>query len=1137
MHTHPWLSLLLLAVGLAAGCAAEVTIPLNEYLNRRWTHELVSYPFSAPEGACLPASLTLTGPHGAQAAQLTDVAYWPDGKSVKTARLAFVVDELPPLAQQVYTVRYGAAPAPATAGDLRVTRTPDRLEAVTSRFSARLLLGEKTYDPPAAAATVPGPVQGMRLADGTWFGGSRLFGDMPLASYTARVLEAGPVLVRVAVQYRYAGGAARMVTLQLAAGSDHLTVTNEAPKPDVQNGWELRFTGLPPLALQFRPQQVNLQPGARQLKNGWKERPISDYTRGGLVARLEAWGNWVNEFEQTTIYLALMDNREVVDTADPEVKTTPSKKDPPDSRELVIKRLDPGAWVTPNSHENRQNCFLPLVKDDDDALTLRVNDAVRLRRWSVGERPTCTQRSTRPCRMIPNVQPDEVASLDDVKDMVLSWPDGIKHPNLFLDAEELKAAGVRNPGALRQLQDIANLRDGLGALGEIDTMRYTAALICLYDALIDSPLVSAQERPVLRAQMAYLAYRITSPANWANDRGYNSGNPNMTVAHVLNQGLLACALADHPLAKTWTGKPLAMMDGWMNGLDTAGHWPESSGYARVSVSKMIFYAIAAQRAGLAPLLTDARFKRMALYYERTLTPPDPMRFMNTSTPEKPLHPRVTPPYGRGGNGNAMGLGGMVAKATATLDPAYSRVLQWSFAGSQYSPMLGEAMYGYDQLLTDPTLPTQAPDWRSELLPSVGPFFRSGVGTPAENYLLFVTKNPTNPDGEIWPSEVGALTVWFEHGVPLTREFPAGHEYAYLHGLLLNRVMLATNYAPGTDALGGYLTKETMTGFATLPRADYVSEAYQWTGMWNFFTAPPKTIPAFPKMAKAGALPAGWQRQALYVRDAAADGTNYLVLRDTVTGNQPTQWQFWTLSKRLDVPGATAEAADDDGQPEALNPGAVELKGDRLTAIGQFGLDLDYYIASPTDTPRFTLRAGEAAPVTGVVRGFAFDQDLLHLRLPGDGSYYVALVPRPHDAPAPAFATLAGGAIIKVTGAFGTDYVCLQAQDGPAAAEGVAVTGTAACVQVRPTGTVLALAAPGSITWQKYGISAPFPASVTLADKVLRVEMAPGHPEGVITLTAPAGWTLKAGATATLDTSAPYRLHVKAGVEEVVLTRK
>ena len=1126
----------LLAYALSAS-AAQVTISLGEHLNRRWTRELVTYPFQASEGACVADSLILIGPRGPQAVQLTDITCWPGTKFVRTARLAFIVEELPPLTGQTYTVSYGRSPVKAIAADLRVRRTPDYLESVTSHFSVRLRLGERTYDPPIATASIPGPVVGMRLADGTWFGGSRLYGDKLLAGYRAEVIDAGPVLARVACHYRYVDGGTRTVTVQLPAGSDHMTVTHEASRASLEDGWDLRFAGLPPLALQFRPQEVNLQPGARQLKSGWKEREIAAYGPG-LVARLEAWGLWVNEFEQTTIYLAFLDTRKPTAATSAEPKeASAALLDPPDAREIYIQRIDAGLWVTPGSEESRQKCALPLLKGDDGALYLRVNDGVRARRWNVGERSTCRTRSTRPCRKIPNVQPDEVASLDEVKDMVLSWPEnGLIHPNLFLSREDFRVAGARNPAALKQLQNVANLRDELAALGEIDTMRHTAAIICLYDALIDTDLVTPEERPVLRAQMAYLAYRITSPANWSNERGYNSGNPNMTVAHVLNQGLMACALADHPLAKTWSEKPLAMMEGWLNTLDAAGNWPESSGYARVSVSKMIFYAIAAQRARLSRLLEDPRFKRMVLYYERTLTPPDPQRLMGNSTPEKPLHPRVSPPYGRGGNGNSIGMGGMVAKATASLDPEFSRVLQWSYAGTHFSTVLGEPMYGYDQLLTDPSLSIEKPDWRSELLPSVGALFRGGVGTPEENYLLWVTKNPTNPDGEIWPSEVGSLTTWFEHGKPLTREFPAGNDYAYLHGLLCNRVMLASSYAPGTTIPGGYISKETLTGFAALPRADYISESYRWLQPWNFFTAPPKTVPAFPKTPRAGALPVTWQRQAFYVRDAAAAGTNYLVLRDTIGGGQPTQWQFWTLSQRVE-PSAHAVAIEDGNKSAGLPPtAAAELMGNRMTAIGQFGLDLDYYIASPADTPRHTLRAGMMVPQSGVVRGFRFDEDLLHLQLPGDGCYFVAMVPRDHNASAPTFTTLCESSVIKVSGVFGTDYVFLLAQEGKASADAITFTGTAACVQQRSTGQVLLLAAPGSVAYKDYRLSAPMPASVTITPEKMRIELSADHPAGVVALQAPAGWRLGDAKGVILEQPSPvtYRLQFPAGVTVVEL---
>ena len=1127
---------------LTVSRAAEYQIVLPEQLNHRWTHELVTYPFTAEQGACVAESLRLSGPNGPLPAQLSEMANWPGTHFVKSATLAFVVDELAPLSTHTYTVSYAAQAAPPAnlAADLSVKTTAEQAEATTSRFGARLLLGEKTYNPPAKADTVPGPVLGMRLAEGVWFGGSRLYGETPVSGYSARLTDAGPAFARVECRYRYADGNSLTVIVQLNAQGDRLYYTTHVEQERVGDGWDILLTGLPPLAFQFMPQVATHIPGAHDLKGGWREREIADFPPG-LICNLCPWAAWTNEWCQATLHLALLDTRPAAPAADPEAKHAPLAVDCPDARELEIHRLDAGAWVTPPAPDASYRDVVgdvPLSKAADGTLYLRVNNKSGARLWTLGEHASWKEKL--PTLFRPsNVMQDGLDDLNIVKDMVLDWPDaGPKHPHLFLSADEVKAAGARNPAALKNLTDVVQLRADLAAYGYFDTMRKAADVICRYDAIIDSELITPAERKLFRAQMAYLTYRLASPANWSTERGYNSGNPNMTVAHTLNQGFAAATLSDHPQAKTWSEKPIAFMDTCLNRIDPAGHWPESSGYARVSESKFIFYAIAAHRAGLRAFLTDPRFKRMVLYYERTLTPPDPLcALANTAQ-----HPRVTPPYGRGGNANSAGMGGMVAKATAALDPAFARVLQWSYAGTCFSTMLGEPMAGYDQLMTDSTLPAEKPDWRSELLPSVGMLFRSGVGEPEENYLLFVTKNPTNPDGEIWPSEVGALKIWFAHGQPVTRSFPA-YPYENYHGLLCNRVMLATNWQPGDTAPAGYANTETMNGFATLPRLDYFNEQYQWRQPWTFFTSPPKSVPAFPTMPKVGALPpAGqpsvtWQRQALYVRDETAAGANYLVLRDTVTGNQPTQWQFWTLSRGLAAPGATPPPAVDETEQALPSLKPTRLEGNRFIAAGQFGLDLDYYLASPTETPRYTLRYSAKSEQSGVVRAFQCEQDLLHLQLPGDGCYFVALVPRDHAAPAPAFTTLGDGSVIKVTGAFGTDYNFLCTNLRHVTAEDATFSGTAATVQDRPTGLVLALGAAGSIHYRTYGLTAQQPADLHVTPDALILHLPADHPATELILQAPAGWKLPATQQEVkLEQPAKteYRLTVPAGVNMVTL---
>ena len=1134
--------------------AADDRIVLIEHLNRGWTNEWVTYPFSAKNGDCAMGSVRLTGPAGSQSVQLSGVEYWPGTAFVKTAAVAFVVGELAPLSTNAYTVTSGsqAAPQAPVASDLVVAVTTDQVSATSSRFGLRCLLGEKTYDPPAAAAAVPGPIQGLRLADGTWFGGSRLFGDTSVAGYTARVTDNGPVFVRVECAYRYADGHTNTIAIQLNAQGNRLYFTDDRPALQPADGWDLLLTGLPPLAFQFMPEQQGFQPKTHLIQGGWKERELADY-EPGLITKLAPWGDWFDEFTQTKLYLAFLDTRPagLVDLTN----------SVPDARELVIQRLDAGAWVRTDGSSDSRKAVVPLLKGTDGSVYLHVNGATQARRWTVGENSSLHAKLHRVFNP-RNVMPDEMEDLNFVKELILEWPSPpLQHPQLFLNAPEMQAAGARLPEALKSLRDVKGLREALASDGFFDTMRKSAEVICRYDAIIDSDLITPAERKLFRAQMAYLAYRLASPANWSLERGYASGNKNMTVAHVVNQGLAACVLQDHPQAKFWSEQPLASMNMWMDRLDPAGNWPESSGYARASESKFIFYAVAAQRAGFGNFLADPRFKRMVLYYERTMTPPDPQRVMTNSPKNEPHHPRVTPPYGRGGNANSVGLGGVVAKAIATLDPAFSRILQWSYAGSCFSTGLGEPMAGYDQLLADPALPAERPDWHSELLPSVGALFRSGVGEPDENYLLLVAKNATNTDGEIWPSEVGALETWFAHGKPMTRMFPA-YPYDNYHGLLCNRVMLATNWKPGQTATAGYNTQETMTGFAALPRLDYIGETYQWLSPWTFFPTPPKGVPAFPVVPQVGILPpvgkppVTWQRQALYVRDDQPGGMNYLVLRDTVTGGQPTQWQFWTLSQRLSAPGGASAVAERKAEPlEDLMAGgkppaaigllaepklseASQLQGDRFTALGQFGVDVDYFIASPTNTPRNTLRYATTSPYSGVVFGFPLEQDLLHLQLPGDGNYFVALVPRSHAETSPIFTALGDGQIIKVAGAFGTDYNFLTTPAGHAAAELATFSGTVSSVQDRTNGLVLALGAAGSVAFKNHGLIAPMAANLRIASARLTLTLTESHTGGVVTVTAPGNWKLEPTQSLVKlkkTGTAEYSLTIPANVQAVSLS--
>jgi hypothetical protein len=298
---------------------------------------------------------------------------------------------------------------------------------------------------------------------------------------------------------------------------------------------------------------------------------------------------------------------------------------------------------------------------------------------------------------------------------------------------------------------------------------------------------------------------------------------------------------------------------------------------------------------------------------------------------------------------------------------------------------------------------------------------------------------------------------------------------------------------------------------------------------------PDSMPVRPPVKAATASVLTWTRQTMFLKDDQPDGAHYLLLRDTVSGGQPTMWQFWTLSEKLGTPEQIKDAAFVADKPGTAVLTARQLPaGNRYTALGQFGVDVEYYIAAPTATPRSTMRFGGT---TG--HQVAEHQDLLHLQLPGDGVYFVALFPRDRSEAAPTFATLGEGTVIKVTGEFGTDYNFLAGASHKTTAEDATFNGTAASVQDRKTGLVLALADKGSVQYQAYGLAASVPANLRVAPETLTLTLMADHAATEVTIKAPNGWVLgqETRDLALREKDGVYRLTIPAEVTSVKLVQK
>ena len=327
--------------------AAERQFVLREQLGRRWTDELVRLPFKAAPGECHRDSLRLEGPHGPVAMQLLDAEWHEDAETfVRRARIALVVD-LPPQATEIYTLRFApqaAAEATRPTSPLRVTAGEGSVEVVNGRFGARLLAGQKGYDPPAAAEDVPGPLLAMRLPDGRWFGGSRMFGSTKLTGYTSELTAAGPVVAEVCYCYRYADGNELRLRAQLGSRDTAVYWDMDVTRDASRDGWRMILSrGLPPLTFPVQMEFYSRRPCfvQRGAKVGdWATLPLDDSSEP-LITRLTPWGDWWDDYTQTVIRLNLDGCRDT----------------------LLLASRDPGTWVKPAAPGERlKRMMLYLAK-------------------------------------------------------------------------------------------------------------------------------------------------------------------------------------------------------------------------------------------------------------------------------------------------------------------------------------------------------------------------------------------------------------------------------------------------------------------------------------------------------------------------------------------------------------------------------------------------------------------------------------------------------------------------------------------------------------------------------------------------------------------------------------------------------
>ena len=1134
--------MLLLAAPIARAASQEIQI--KDHLDQTWTGEYVSYPLAFAQKACHKDSTNLILDGAPVAHQLSDVELWPDSDCVKTAVISFIVERLDPLGERKYLLSYqpNAQTSTATVADLKVEANAESCVFATSRFGIRLTLGTKTFDPAIPLADTAGPVTGFRCADRNWFGGSVMIGKSPVVSLDTTLLDRGPVFAQANSRYTFADGESMTCIFMLTAGdyAVRMHASSSADKPDdsmlllLEKGCPLKDAVLMPGLGLYVPRGMNTV----EIKKG-KDADLFQLSPW----QADAW------FKQSPGTVRLRPTAGVTEW------------------QLCVR--DAGAWVSaqerpewasfmtytyekiPEMWSFWQRKRMPFILSKD-GLALQVNGAKGDRKWVMGLTKDEGLLEGRYAEKYMSVH-TPLPRLNDVKDMVLSWNDSKRpRPYLMLDKRSAEASAALMHKAYEGATDLETLRSALADWTTMDLMRAPARLAFIYDMVIQSDSMDARERGILKARLAYLEYMLLDPLHWSFERGMCSGNPNMTVSRYCNIGIVACALADHPKGPEWAQYAAGWIRYWLeNSVDKSGCWIESSHYARYALSCMTVASIVLRNTGVADFISHPKLKQMVLFYEKESTPPDPLRRVATNGRQLASMPvRVDPPVGRGVRGDCWPTSGLMAAATLESDPEYSKIMEWSWSQCGFVEWFSDKTGGLSSLYVNPCLPRAVPDWGSEFFPNRGYLLRSHIGTPEENYLYFISQYYRSSDGEIWPSNTGIIAKWFANGTPIGGGFV--RMYSQSNQLLENRVMLACNWNPaeGKNPESGYVTQTRHDTFATLPALDYVNVLFTIPEISTCIIQIDKTAPAFPKREKEGKVPLMWRRQLMLAKPASPQDASYLVVRDTVDCDEPTQWHFWTLSDLI----ATPDQLGDRDALLAKKPGNAivncsELKGNRFTALGQFDKDCEYFVASPVNTPRYTARYGRRDSAYGV-RTFNEYQDLMHLQLPGRGAYYVCLYPHRKDTAAPEFSTMGNGSIMRIVSAEGTDYCFLsesmaRVEEGPGAFSGTSACAgsgdglSAAYIKDRAEGLSISLADGGSATYGAYRLECRRAATLAVSPNWLHITLAQAGDPVTLAVDAPGRWVAANGVAGknVEPTKNGVTVHVSAQVREVVLRRE
>jgi len=471
----------LFAMGTSCGLlrAEQQVFTIQEPFGLAWGPDRVSYAVEFPEGHVRPNGVGLKDEQGRPVAvQLDAVELWPDGKSLKKAKVCFMAT-LQPNQRRTWTLTAGRKRVKRVKTDLdsRFDKKARAIFLENGKTGVKLAGGAATFAPPVAADRLPAPLQAVRLPPegdaanrGAWIGEGWWQTDLKSTGYKAELADQGPVFARVETRYEFQDGKFYAATIELNSGQDLAVLSEEynlsegkrypmsgvnGMKPDVRyayvypkfdppemaliwdwwaqtmavlptpNAYFFSFyDGLTPDSAEFhgRSQYGNLKQGDGGLT----------YDKDGRFAYVNACLQWGDE---ETLYLGLYN----------------SKKPGP---MLAVAALQPSRWLHPDIDPHpdallkqyvQTTCLTFERRKSGDAF-FRAPVCLGKRVYALGGMKRTQAKHTIPERSGPKLSEKDVwgselmlrhvrmgrLTLDTVKDWVLDYEEPAKYPRLFV---------------------------------------------------------------------------------------------------------------------------------------------------------------------------------------------------------------------------------------------------------------------------------------------------------------------------------------------------------------------------------------------------------------------------------------------------------------------------------------------------------------------------------------------------------------------------------------------------------------------------------------------------------------------------------------------------------------------------------